>query len=844
MGSRRQKEHGSLIMVGIVFVSHSAKIAEGVRDLAGQMVQGSVPLAVAGGTDDPENGIGTDAVKIAQAIRSVYSEDGVVVLMDLGSAILSAETALEFLEPEQRERVSLSAAPLVEGAVAAAVTASGGGTREAIVAEARNSLAMKTNHLQQEPPQEQRERRSAGKEKETTLETLVLTIRNRMGLHARPAAQFVQTANRFDADIDVRKGSKRANAKSINEVALLGVRQGETIEVSASGAGAADSLAALKALVESGFGEPSEADEDASEQRRRAGAGDDVLEGVAVSPGVVVGPALLYRPHLPAVVDRPADDAATEWFHLGQAIAAAEREISALEKQTRRQLGANEAAIFQAHALFLEDAVFLERIKKRIFSEAMAAEVVWAEEIGKTAKGFRALENRYMQARASDIEDVGRRVLQHLLGVNRPSLEFEKPSILVAADLSPSDTAELEAASVLGLCLEAGGATAHSAILARGLGIPAVVGVGKGLWEIQEGELIGIDGETGQLWPHPDEEQQATLRRRQASWQKAQEKAKLAGREAAVTRDGHGVEVAANIGRPNDVTVALEYGAEGVGLFRTEFLFMDRDAAPQEEEQYLAYARVARALGKRPLIIRTLDIGGDKQLPYLDLGREDNPFLGWRGIRFCLDRPEILRPQLRAILRASTLGNVKLMFPMIGAIEEIRMAKALLQEEKQDLRLAGIDVDESMEVGVMIEVPSAVAMADQLAAEVDFFSIGTNDLAQYTMAADRGNAHVAELVKALQPAVLRFVKQTVEAAHAADIWVGVCGELAGKAVAVPLLVGLGVDKLSMSASAIPAAKGAIRHYTLPEAQALANDVLALETLAAVVECLASRDKHN
>ena len=331
----------------------------------------------------------------------------------------------------------------------------------------------------------------------------------------------------------------------------------------------------------------------------------------------------------------------------------------------------------------------------------------------------------------------------------------------------------------------------------------------------------------------------ANLRDQQAQWQQAQAQAQLSSQQPAVTLDGHVLEVAANIGGPHDVPVALEFGAEGVGLFRTEFLFLDRETAPTEEEQYEAYRQVAGELGDRPLIIRTLDVGGDKPLPYLDLGQEENPFLGWRGIRFCLGKPELFKPQLRAILRAGAGHNVKMMFPMIGTIDEIRLAKSLLAGVANDLARENIPFDDAMAVGIMIEVPSAVAVADILASEVDFFSIGTNDLTQYTMAADRGNSNVAELAQALNPAVLRLISQTVNAGHAAGIWVGMCGELAGDAAAAPLLVGLGLDELSMSAPSIPAVKEAIRSVTTADARRLAETVLNLDSAQAVADYLAA-----
>jgi len=837
-------------MVSLVFVSHSALLAEGVRQLAEQMTQGAVPMAVAGGIDDPDNPIGTDAMKVLEAIQSVYSDDGVVVLMDLGSALLSAEMALEFLSDEQRPQVHLCPAPLVEGALAAAVQASVGASAAQVMAEALGALAVKVEHMggaAAEPGSG-----GAGGQRGAATEQIALVVRNRLGLHARPAARLVSTAGRFTAEVTLLKDGRRANAKSINQVATLGVRHGDTITVSAGGPDATAALAALQALADDNFGDREEergsggAEEQGGETRATDLLTADPLttaqlKGIPASPGVAIGPAALYRPRPPEVVARAIDDAAGEWRRLRAAVDTARDEIDALHRRAVAQVGADEAAIFEAHLLFLQDPLLVEATRDRIYSEKINAEAAWQRETAAMAATYREMADDYMRARAADVEDVAQRVLRGLMGVAPPSLDFAAPAILIAADLTPSDTARLDRERVLAVCTELGGATAHSAILARALGIPAVVGLGHAVWQVAEGQHVAADGNAGVLWLQPDEAQVASLTAQREAWLETQRRDKAAGQGTAATPDGRRVEIAANVGSPNDVAPALEFGAEGVGLFRTEFLFMDRAAAPSEEEQFEAYRRAARAAGGRPLIIRTLDVGGDKPLPYLDLGEEANPFLGWRAIRFCLERPDVFMPQLRAILRASAAEdgprNVKLMLPMIGAPAEVHAARAMLATAQAELRAAGVPYDEGMEVGIMIEVPSAVAVADQLARLVDFFSIGTNDLTQYVMAADRGNARVAELASAFQPAVLRMVRDAATAAHNAGIWIGMCGELAGNPLAAPVLVGLGLDELSMSAPSIPAVKAAVRRFSLADAQRIAAAALALDSAEAVARFL-------
>lgn len=817
-------------MVSIVIVSHSARLAEGVSELANQMVQGKVTLAAAGGINDLENPIGTDPMRVRSAIEAVYTDDGVLVLMDLGSALLSAETALEFLTPEQQVHVRLCAAPLVEGAIAAAVQAMVGGNLEQVMAEALGALRAKNEQLGSE---------GAGATAvsptldSASAEQIRLTIPNKLGLHARPAARFVQTANQFRAEIQVKNKGKVANAKSINQVATLNARQGDTVTITAVGPEAATALAAFLALAADNFGDRDEVDVAATAVPAITTAAKGELTGIPASAGIAIGPAFQYRPRLPQVETRTITDAAGEWVRLETAVTAAQSEIQQLHHQAIAQVGEAEAAIFEAHLLFLQDPDFLGQAKSAIVQQKINAEAAWQQVAEATAEAFRHLDSAYMQARAADVLDVAHRVLRHLLGEEPPVLEMAEPAILLAADLTPSDTARLDPDKVLGLAVEIGGTTSHSAILARAMGIPAIVGIGPALAKIPDGQIIALDGGNGRLWLKPDKKQQTSLQAQRTVWLEQQRAAKTAGKEPAVTKDGRPIEIAANIGGPLDTAVALDYGAEGVGLFRTEFLFLGRDSAPSEEEQFDAYKKAAEAMGRKPLIIRTLDIGGDKPIPYINQDHEANPFLGWRGIRFCLDHLELFKPQLKAILRASHKANIKLMFPMVGTVDELRRAKAVLVDCMTELKTKKVSFDENLEVGVMIEVPSAVAVADQLAVEAHFFSIGTNDLTQYVMAADRGNARVAGLADALQPAVLRMIKQTVLAAHAGGIWVGICGELAGSALATPLLVGLGIDELSMNAPAIPGVKTAVRRYTIAETQEIARTALTLDSAQAV-----------
>jgi phosphocarrier protein FPr len=833
-------------VVGLVIVSHSAALARGVRELAMEMTQGRGRIAVAGGMGDPDHPMGTDPMRVLAAIEEVHSGDGVLVLMDMGSALMSAETALELLEPEKAALVKLSAAPLVEGAVAAAVQAFAGASLVDVEREALAALCAKTAQLGLTavegahgalPPGPagalpEDSRRGA------CVETLQVVVPNELGFHARPAARIVGALSGLDAEVWVTLGEKKANARSVNQLSMLGARQGDRTAFRASGPDARRALDALRLLADANFGDAALAPAliKQSVQEPPGGPG-----GVGASDGYAVGPAAWLSSGMPDVERRTAPDAGAELQRLNAALEKARQELTALENRAAKAVGKAEAEILGVQRLLLQDPDILAKVRDMALGENINAEAAWHAVITATAGEYRALGREYMRERAPDVLDVGARVLRHLLETPDQGFAPKSPCVLLAMDLGPSDVAGIaDASKVLGIVTARGGATSHAAILARSMGIPAVTGAGDALSRIEAGRIVGLDGGSGRLWLSPTAEDREMLLAKRARWLGAKEASLAWARADARTADGMRVRVLANIGKPGDAAPALAHGAEGVGLFRTEYLFLDRADPPGEEEQTRAYEAAAAAMAGRPVIIRTLDIGGDKPAPYVagEVQAEDNPFLGLRGIRLCLARRDIFLTQLRALLRVGAVHPIRVMFPMVAHPGELEMAKALMDEARASLAASGTPHAGELGTGVMIEVPSAVALADQLAERAAFFSIGTNDLAQYVMAADRGNPAVAGLSDALHPAVLRMVRNAARAARAAGIPVGVCGELAGRAQAIPLLIGLGVDDLSMSAPLIPEAKARIAALTVGRCEALAAKALALPDAAAVRRLLA------
>ncbi|BFQ93648.1 phosphoenolpyruvate-protein phosphotransferase PtsI [Gallibacterium anatis] len=557
-----------------------------------------------------------------------------------------------------------------------------------------------------------------------------------------------------------------------------------------------------------------------------------MISGILASPGIVFGKALVLKEEQIVLDKRKISDDEVESevarFYKGREAAAAQ--LTAIKEKARQTLGEEKEAIFEGHLMILEDEELEEEIVAYLKEHKVTADVAASVIIDQQVAMLSDIDDEYLKERAGDIRDIGNRLLKNILGMNIIDLgEISEKSILVAYDLTPSETAQLNLDNVLGFITDIGGRTSHTSIMARSLELPAIVGTNDVTSRVNTGDYVVLDAINNAVYVNPTEEEIARLRALEQKYK--EEKAELIKLKdlPAVTLDGRQVDVCANIGTIRDIDGAERNGAEGVGLYRTEFLFMDRDQLPSEEEQFQAYKAVVEAMKNRLVILRTMDIGGDKDLPYMNLPKEMNPFLGWRAIRIALDRREILNAQLRAVLRASAFGKLAVMFPMIISVEEVRELKAVLETLKQQLREEGKAFDENIQVGVMVETPSAAVNAKFLAKEVDFFSIGTNDLTQYTLAVDRGNELISHLYNPLTPSVLSLIKQVIDASHAEGKWTGMCGELAGDEKATILLLGMGLDEFSMSAISVPKIKKLIRNVNYQDAQDLAKEVLQQPT---------------
>lgn len=672
-------------------------------------------------------------------------------------------------------------------------------------------------------------------------ESWTITIPNVAGLHARPTAVLVNAAKKYAAEISLVRGDEKANLKSIVGVMGLDVKKGDKVVIKASGVDAVEALKELIVLMESGSGEdPNAAPE--LPQREEAvvvqSVVPNVLAGIPSSPGVAVGRVVQLR-ESEIAVNEFGDSAEEENEKLSKALREADSQLSTLYDRMMQQSDAGKAAIFQAHRELLTDPELLENVRT-IIGKGRSAAFAWKQAVRAQADVLSGLKNELLAARANDLRDIERRVLLLLVGKDaEEKRELPDDAILIAQDLTPSDTAALDRKKVVGFCTVRGGATSHVAILARTLSLPAIAGIDAKALDIPDGTIVIMDGRKGTLRLHPGAEEIKKVQAELEREQKEREENLAASKTPAVTSDGRKIEVAGNIGGIADAEQVVALGGEGVGLLRSEFLFLQRELAPTQEEQAEAYGKIADIVGKeRSLIVRTLDVGGDKPLPYLPVAAEDNPFLGVRGIRLCLRRPEIFRTQVCAILSAGGKTRMRIMFPMVTTLDELKQAKAVVEEERVKLKAPPV------EVGIMVEVPAAAVMSDVLAEHADFFSIGTNDLTQYVLAMDRGNAELGRQADGLEPAVLRMIDQTVRGAEKYGRFVGVCGGLAGEEAAVPLLVGLGVSELSVAAPAIPGIKALVRGLSYEKCRELAQRALKMSSAHEVREAVAEFEQQR
>ena len=806
--------------VGLVVVSHSRSLARAAVALANEMVHGrAVRIEVAAGLD--ETTFGTDAVSIMEAIERADGPAGVVVLMDLGSALLSAELALDLLrDPSGRDRVTLSPAPVVEGLVVAAVAAAGGASRSEVAAEARDALMGKAAHLS--APTEG----DGSLPVETAAEEVVgvFVVDNPHGLHARPGARLVSEVRALDATVVLRNlttGAGPVPAGSLSRVAMLAALRGHQVEVRASGSQAQEAVEHILALARRRFDESVE--EPAREVARAvAGTPRSVTAGsrggpLPASPGIAIGPARRLRAVPVAVDQQPAGEPAAEWRRIVASVATVRREIERIRILTAREVGSEQASIFDAHLSLLADAEMLAEVKARIGDGAGAA-AAWAACLAEVEREWAELPDPYLSERAADVHAVGDQVLQSLTGA--AARQITAKGVLVARDLTPSETAGLDLGLVTGVVLAEGSPTSHAAILARARDIPVVVAAGPDVLRIPDGSVLLLDGGRGELHVDPAPEVLEEYRRRAARMAEQRDRQLALAEQPAASRDGIPFLVAANLGSVADARAALAAGADGAGLVRTEFLFLDRSSAPDVEEQQDVYDAIAEAMAGRRITLRTLDVGGDKPLRYLPMPAEANPFLGQRGIRLSLEHRDLLHDQMVAICHTARRFPTSIMIPMVSTPGELIEARQVLLEAAGP---AGLPP--GLRIGTMIEVPSAALKIDAFLPHVDFVSIGTNDLTQYTLAAERGIGAVAGLSDALDPGVLQLIDHVCRAA-AGRVEVAVCGEAASDELAVPVLAGLGVRELSVSPAAVPRVKAAVRDLDVGRCTSLAREALA------------------
>jgi phosphocarrier protein FPr len=859
-------------MVGIVLVSHSKKLAMALRELALQMVGRKFPIAVAAGAGESHDELGTDAVHISEVLKPFMDGDGAVVLMDLGSAVLSAQTALELLDvspSDPKSNLRLCPAPMVEATVSAAVQASAGGSLDDVAREAMSALAPKEAQLgSAADTQSTVTERAAADEKVVEFEVV---IANPHGLHARPAATLVQEVSRFESDVQLSNQTTHRGpspGRSLTSVSLLQARKGDSVRFTVRGRDADEAAERLKKLAASGFGEGAEAEaagarisarfntkqSNATEFKSASAMAGRAFAGVGASEGVAIGPPLAWNSALPEPEEGEPGEAEEELKRLDEALA----KVAANLKGEAAPQG-DAAEILAAQALILSDPVLLDAVRSAVKRGKCSAGKAWREESDRLARSYAAMDDEYMSARAADVRDIAARVRRALAGDSASAkIQPEPPAILVTGELLPGEAMACDPKHVLGVLASAGSATAHAAIVMRTLGIPMVVGAsGISAGALATVAVVAIDGGSGEVWIDPTPAEVEMIQSRQQAL--AERRAVLEGarHEPAVTRDGQRIEVLANVGNVADAMQARENGAEGVGLLRTEFVYIRQRKMPSEDEQAAALAAVLAELGAGPVVVRTPDVGADKPLAYLPAMEEHNPFLGVRGLRLSFRHPEFFRSNLKAILRAGSSHDVWIMFPMVTSPEEMQMARGFANEAHEALVSDGVEHRWPVMLGMMVEVPAAAVMARRFAELADFFSIGTNDLTQYVMATERGNAELAALQDTAHPAVLRCIHMICQQAGAGaeshtgvhseshseshsgvrskthGCHVSVCGDAASDPLVAALMIGAGVRSLSVRPNQVAATKAQVRRFSVAELRAVAEHAMKLDNGAQV-----------
>lgn len=812
-------------MIGLVLVSHSRKLAQALVDFVKEMNPKPIPIVAAGGVGNNNEELGTDATDILDAINSVYSDDGVIILLDMGSAMLSTELALDFLEPVIAQKIKICSAPLVEGSISASVQIALDMDIETVCQEALESLQMKQSHLQKDEKKVLEVTTTTNIEEFPKAEK-ILTINNLHGLHARPATKFVQTVGKFLSHVTVKNITKNkgpVNARSLNKLVALEIVYENQILILAYGNDAKEVITALTQLNENHYGESSKVSLEPVVKKKRT------AEMFSVSEGYAIGRAKLNTRNKHVIKKEIIEQPQLEIKKFTEALTKSKNKISMDIENLKNILKKEELEIFEAHRVLLDDPDIIEQTILWIKNQKYSAQYAWKKTIEKVVKQYQNLKDEYLQIRANDIQDIGMRVLDQMMGTTSIlEMDSQEPVILFDKTLTPSQVISLDSAKVIGIVTELGSSTSHVAILIRAIGIPALCGFVR-FSEISDHQKIILDGFTSEIFIDPNEKIEKKYKQKLEEWKKTQTQQLVTAQQLATTKDSYNIEILANVSSIKEVELAARAGADGIGLFRTEFLFFERKRPPTEEEQYHIFCEVAKTLGiRKPITLRTFDLGGDKVLPYLSLEKEENPFLGVRGSRLYDALPKLFNEHIRAILRAANFYHFQIMLPMISQVEEFLKIKEIITNVHLDLQRDKITHRWPIKIGAMIETPSAVILAKELAQVADFFSIGTNDLTQYTMAAERGNTALEDYSDALHPAILRSIKTTVKAARDSNIPLSICGEVASELIAIPLLLGLGLNKISMVASKIPAIKERVRKINIQEEIDKNNQILLLE----------------